>query len=185
MMKNKKAVTMIEVTIATIISALLIIGLMNIFSSGMRGSAKGLAHQANMETASILMAQIEYDLLRAYLIKSPDNKTRDDASSWEFKQEDSSGKPFSALVNYTKTPEGIVRNVVNLKDNNQISNTVFAKGFDVNLSFLHIKFNVSNEKRKRKRHGMWVELTVSSKEKKTGQIESFALKRLILTRHEE
>ena len=184
-MNSKKAITLIEVTIAAVISALLIIGIMNVFSSGMRGSAKGLAHQANMETASILMAQIEYDLLRAFLIKSPENKTRDDTACWVFNQEDSSGKAFHAVVNYTKTSEGIVRNVINEKDNSQVSNTVFARGFDVNLNFLHIKFNISNEKRQRKRHGMWVELTVTSKENKTGITESFTLKRLILTRHEE
>ena len=132
MRKNSKAFTLVEVIIGVVLTAVLLIGVMNIFSSGMKGSTKGLAHQANMETASILMAQIEYDLLRAYLIKSPDNKTKDDAASWVFNQEDSSGKPLAVVVNYTKNAEGIVRNVVSEKDNSQISNNVFAKGFDVN-----------------------------------------------------
>ena len=47
-MKNsdRKAVTLVEISIGIITSGLILAALMNLFSSGMKGSTKGLAHQA-------------------------------------------------------------------------------------------------------------------------------------------
>lgn len=181
MMKhNSKAVSLIEVVIAVVLASLIIIGLMNLFSSGMKGSTKGLAHQANMETASILMAQIEYDLLRASKIKSPEGNKNDDCASWLFSDATTSSEKVTPLtVNYTKDANGISRKVID-ENNKTISNTVFAKNHNFNISFLHLAFNTKIESQKK--HGMWVELTISSKDKKTDIAESFTLKRLILLR---
>ena len=164
MNKKTRAVTLIEVIIGIVLSALIIIGVLNIFSSGLKGSTKGLAHQANMETASILMAQIEYDLLRATSIKSPDKNSSDDAASWRFYYA-ASGQGYPVTVTYSKGSDGIIRNVVDDKDNKTISNNVFAKGHDTKIKFLHLK-------------------TVSSKEKRTGEIETFTLNRLIMIRNQ-
>ncbi len=182
-MYNKtRAVTLIEVIIGIVLSALIIIGVLNIFSSGLKGSTKGLAHQANMETASILMAQIEYDLLRATSIKSPDKNTSDDSASWKLYYA-ASGKGYPVTVTYSKGSDGIIRNVVDEKENKTISNNVFAKGHNTKINFLHLKYKVGNDKKIQKQ-GMWVELTVSSKEKKTGDIETFTLNRLIMIRNQ-
>lgn len=184
MYRKTKAVTLIEVMIGIILSAILIIGVMNIFSSGMKGSTKGLAHQANMETASILMAQIEYDLLRGTHIKSPSVDMKDDGASWKFYYA-ASGLGYPLTVNYTKGSEGIVRNVIDEKTNKVINNTVFGKGHDVSLSFTHLKFEDSNDKKNMQKHGLWIELTVSAKEKRTAQVETFTLKRLIIIRNQQ
>lgn len=184
MFRKTKAVTLIEVMIGIILSAILIIGVMNIFSSGMKGSTKGLAHQANMETASILMAQIEYDLLRGTHIKSPSIDMKDDGASWKFYYA-ASGLGYPLTVNYSKGSEGIVRNVIDEKNNKIINNTIFAKGHDVALSFTHLKFEDPNDKKNLQKHGLWIELTVSAKEKRTAQVETFTLKRLIIIRNQQ
>ena len=119
MISRKKAVTLAEVIIGIVLSALIIIGVMRVFTSGMRGSTKGLAHQANMETASILMAQIEYDLLRATEIKSPAQNSKDDGASWKFYYAQS-GLGYPLTVNYSKVSEGILRNVIDEKNNKTI-----------------------------------------------------------------
>lgn len=184
MNRRTKAVTLIEVMIGIILSAILIIGVMNIFSSGMKGSTKGLAHQANMETASILMAQIEYDLLRATYIKSPTVDMKDDGASWKFYYA-ASGLGYPLTVNYSKGSEGIVRNVIDEKTNKIINNSVFAKGHEVSLNFTHLKFEDGEEKKNYQKHGLWIELTVSAKEKRTAQVETFTLKRLIIIRNQQ
>ena len=183
MMHKTKAVTLIEVTIAVVLSAIIIVGLMNLFSSGMRGSAKGMAHQANMESASILMAQIEYDLLRATEIKSPTANMKDDGASWKFFY-GASGEGYPVTVNYTKTSDGITRNVFDEISNKTIANNVFAKNHKVSLSFLHFLVNPSEDEQVIK-HGVWVELTVDSKDNKTAsKTEPFTMKRLIIIRNQ-
>ncbi len=184
MRKNSKAFTLVEVIIGVVLTAVLLIGVMNIFSSGMKGSTKGLAHQANMETASILMAQIEYDLLRASKIKSPLVNMKDDGASWDFYFA-ASGEGYPVTVTYSKGTDGIIRNVFDETKNKSILNTVFARGHDVSISFLHLKFKRSNDTQVQKKHGMWIELTVSSKEKKTAQVETFTLKRLVVIRNQQ
>ena len=181
---KKRAISLIEITIGVLVSAILIVGLMNLFSSGMKGSAKGLAHQANMEAASILMAQIEYDLLKATSINSPDVNMKDDGASWNFYYA-ASGKDYPVTVNYSKSLNGITRNVVDNINNKTLFNNVFAKDHNVSLSFLHFQVNPSNNKQVVK-DCMWVELKVDSKDNKTGttKTEPFTMKRLIIIRNQ-
>lgn len=193
-MRIRRGFTLIEVSIGVIISAIILVGLMNLFSSGMRGSTKGLAHQANMESASILMSQIEYDLLRATEIIEPAEDNKSNNGSWKFYYAASAaitGKGDPVTVQYnTNTGDGCVR-YVDMGDG-KTQNTVLAKGQKVDLSFAH--FTVNNALKKyadkkliQKKHAVWVELTVSSKYgKKIGkgdkELEPFTLKKLIVIR---
>lgn len=176
MIKRKQGLTLVELTIGIIISALLLCGIMHLLSAGMKGSTKGLAHQANMEAASILMSQIEYDLLRATNIKDPANNEKDKSARWEMYN--SHSKDGAATVLYTVGPDGVTRNV-ELKDGSKKENTVFCAGHSVELAFTRFAVETGFEQI---RHGMFVELKVSAKDKKTAALESFEMKRLIMVR---
>ena len=128
----KKAFTIIEITICVIISSLLFLGIVNVLKAGMQGSSKGLNHQANMESASILMSQIEYDLLRSTTISDPDVNCQDSNARWKFRSSHSNTWDEST-VTYELTTEGVVR-VVELA-NGKRERTTFAKGHKVDLKF--------------------------------------------------
>lgn len=170
---NKKAVTLVEVLIVVAISASILIVIMNLFSSGMKGSVKGLAHQANMEAASIIMSQIEYDLLRATKLEHPVATVTgdfDNVAKWNLYNK--SGK--ISTVNYT-SPSGIgVKREVETDGNTQ--SYVFAKDKKVDLKFKHFRFQ---------KEAMLIKLTVSSKDSKkigSNPEETFSLSRLIVIR---
>ena len=186
-MRNKirnRAVTLVEVSIGVVISSLLIIGLMNIFRAGMSGSSKGMAHQENMETASILMSQIEYDLLRSYNITYPDNGTEEDGAKWDMHYGNTSSN--KASVDYSFENNCVARKITVYNDDGSIGRsdkTYFGRDRKIDLKFLHLVFEVGSGKSSKKRHGMWVELTVSSKDNRNGgNNEPFTLKRLIVVR---
>ena len=192
-MRIRRGFTLIEVSIGVIISAIILVGLMNLFSSGMKGSTKGLAHQANMESDSILMSQIEYDLLRATEIIEPAEDKKSNNASWRFYYAASAvitGKGDPVAVQYTNHGDGITR-YVDMGDG-KTQSTVLAKGQKVDLSFAHFTINnalkkYADKKLIQKKHAIWVELTVSSKySKKVGkgdkEHEPFTLKKLIVIR---
>ena len=64
-LKFKRAVSMVELTIAVVLTSLIVSGLMVLYTTGLRSSSKGLDHLNNMNDAAILMSRIEYDLLKA------------------------------------------------------------------------------------------------------------------------
>ena len=174
----KKAFTIIEITICVIISILLFLGVINVLKAGMQGSSKGLSHQANMESASVLMSQIEYDLLRSTSISEPKVNCRDSIARWKFWNSHSNN--WEATVTYELSNEGVVR-VVELSDG-KIEKTVFAKGHKVVLKFTHFTTRPSFEVRK---NGMIVELTVAAKDnKKIGENESFSMKKVFVVRNQ-
>ena len=185
--KKRNAITLVEIIIAVVIAAVLFAGLMKLLSSGMKGSTKGLAHQANMEAATILMSQIEYDLLRATSLEIPPVNNKADTASWHFYN----GGGIPAEVKYTKNlSSGIDRSVT--FSNGKTQDYTFAKGHDVNISFYHfIATSVPKEpndfyefgKKNIIKHAMWVELTVSNMHnKKVGENESITLRRLVVVR---
>ncbi len=183
MIIKRKAITLVELLIAIAIGAVLLVALLHLFASGMKGSAKGMAHQANMQTASILMSQIEYDLLRATKINSPDYNKKNNKAEWKFYYM-ASGKNTPVYVFYEKVSNGIARVVYEDENHRKILNkTIFAKENNVDISFIHIALNTGNKDFSRLRDGMWVELTVSSKNKKTVTEEPFTLKRLVMLRN--
>jgi hypothetical protein len=184
MNKNKRALTLVEVSIGVVITSFIIIALMNVFRVGMKGSSKGMAHQENMETASILMSQIEYDLMRSYSITYPQNGSEEDGAKWDFYYGNSDSS--KASVDYSFENNAIARKVTSYKTDGtsgKVEKFYFAKNHKVDLKFMHAVFEVGTPKTPKKRHGMWVELTVSSKDNRNGgDNEPFTLKRLIIIR---
>ena len=190
MIKSRKAVTLVEISIGAIIFALLMAGIMRVFSSGMKGSTKVLAHQAKMEAASILMSQIEYDLLRSTEILDPDKNTQDNTARWNFYYA-ASGKGTPVTVRYSANPTDGATRFVDL-GNGKTQNTVLARGHKVDLKFIYFQATSAPSeyyelgKKYQKKDVMWVEVTVSTKhDKKVGENESITLKRLIVVRSQQ
>ena len=187
MIIKKKAVTLVEVVIGVVLSAVLIVVIMNLFSSGMKGSVKGLAHQANMETASIIMSQIEYDLLKSTEILEPDKSQKSNTARWTL-YDDASGELAPKTVKYSaNASDGVTRSIEFANGKKQ--NMVLGKGHKVELNFIYFQatsapseFYELGRKYQRK-NAMWVEIRVSTKyDKKIGENESIELKRLIVVR---
>lgn len=186
MKKSKRAFSLVEITVGVIIAAVLLTVLMKLLSSGMKGSTKGIAHQANVEAASILMSQIEYDLLRATEIVSPVNTESDSTACWKlYNASSKTGSPV--MVTYATNVSSGVDRKINIEGS--IQNSTLAKGHNVSLKFTHFKATPAADKYRKLgekyliRHAMWVELTVSTKnDKKVGENETFSLKRLVVVR---
>ena len=184
MIFKRKAVTLIEVIIVVGLASMIIVAVMNLFSSGMKGSAKGLAHQTNMESASIIMAQIEYDLLRATTILQPEASatSNSDKAVWKFNSEVlEPGK--TSTVTYSKANEGFgICREVKMNGGKELK-TIFGKLQKVNLSFRRFIFNTGSKRYPVYKDGMLVEVTVSSVDnKRGGSSEAFTLRRLIVVR---
>lgn len=184
MNRNKKAFTLVEILIGISIASILIIALMNLFQIGMRGSSKGMAHLENMETAYILMSQIEYDLLRCYSITYPQNDNEESEAKWDFYNGNSDSN--KASVDYSYENNAIARKVTLYNTDGSIGDiekSYFCKGYNFDLSFSHFVFDVGSQNFPKKRHGMWVELTVFSNDNRNGgDNEAFTLQRLIIVR---
>ena len=185
MSNNRKAVTLVEVVIVVALSSMIILAIMNLLSSGMKGSAKGLAHQANMESASIIMSQIEYDLLRATTISKPESGANEDFDKaiWDFHYGASnSGDPSNVTYSRLMNGMGVCREVKMAGGKNQ--KTIFAKYQKVDLSFKHFVFNTGSKQYPIYKDAMLVGVTVSSKDNKRGGTnEAFTLRRLIVVRN--
>ena len=182
-LKKRKAVTLVEILIGIILTALIISGVMQLFSSGMKDTAKALTHQDNMEAANILMTQIEYDLLRAVEIKEPVWNDTQDGGLWEIQktEEDNNNSKKTISINYSNNGNnGILRDYGGEKH-------VFAKGHAVKLSFTHFAVDTSEGNENDKlvvKHGMWVELTVYSNPGNYDEKDdkTFDMRRLIVIR---
>ncbi len=180
MIDKKRAFTLVEIIIGVIIFSILLLVVMNVFISGMKGSQKSLTHQDNMEAANILMAQIEYDLSRATKIEYPDwNETRPEAQ-WKFEGENGE----SIIYTYDITGngiDGVHRNVFGYNIDSPI-NHYFAKGHTINISFTHYALKAGGGKNKdllADKHGMWVDLEVGDPK---GNAASFTMNKLIVVR---
>ena len=190
-MKNsyRKAVTLVEISIGIVLSAMLLATIMSLFSSGMKGSTKGLAHQANMEAASIIMSQIEYDLLRSIAILEPNNqKKQDNTAQWKLYYDGTSGELTPITVKYfANASDGVTRSIE--FENGKKQNTILGKGHKVELNFIFFQATSAPSKyyelgrKYQRKNAMWVEIRVSTKnDKKIGENESIELKRLIVVR---
>lgn len=175
---NNKAFTLIEVLICVILSVILIMGLINIFGSGLKGSAKTLSMQDNMETANIIMAQIEHDLLNATEIKIPEwNKESNGSAQWISISDSSIGSVQYTYDYVAGSKDGVHRKVLGNKVN---FDHYMGKNHLIELKFTHYAVDVNKNKDNEitsERHGIWVELTVYSKDK--NDKDAFTLKRLI------
>ena len=65
-MMNKRGVTLIEATICVLVGSIVMLAASKMLSSGMRTSTKGAALLTNVQNVSILVAQIEEDVQRAF-----------------------------------------------------------------------------------------------------------------------
>lgn len=169
-----RGLTIIEIVVGALIISVVMAVLMNVFGAGLRGSSKGMAHLTNMEAAAVLMSQIEYDLLRASVIKDPASNTSDKVARWDVLTESGSGK---GTVIYNQTAGGIERQFDS--DAGNLKHT-YCRGLDVAISFRHVVFD--DPTRAVQKAGMWVELRVASP-RKSNTSEEFKMKRLILCRN--
>ena len=179
MKTSKSAITLIEMSIAIVLAFILLSAVLKIFSSGMKESANALTHQDNMETANILMSQIEYDLIKATEIQSPNCNEKSNNAKWSLNSRSSLGNITFIYDHVPNSIDGVNRQVIgnDIKENNY-----FAKGHPVNLQFTHIVVNPEDKKDNRitESHGMWVELNVGSQK---GDVATYTLKRLIVLNH--
>ena len=182
---KKKAVSLIEVLIGVILSSILLVGVMNLLTSGLKDSAKSLTHQDNMETANILMSQIEYDLSRATEIINPDWNDEGNGALWVFDSNSVDSGRMIFSYDYADPQKGVHRHV----EGNKIFDNYFAKGHFVELKFKHFSVDAGKGVKEDfiiEKHGMWVDLTVYSKDiteaNKEKDKEAFTMRRLIVVR---
>ena len=184
--KKKKAVTLVEISIGIVLSSLLLVGILNLLRSGVKSSTKALTNQDNMETANILMTQIESDLLSAIDIVSPDwnnQRTNGEAETTAEWKVNSGGS--IVIVRYgSNATEGVTRVMTGVRD------YTFAKDHLVDLSFKHFAVDTGrgeNDSLIIEKHGMWVDLTVYSSNVKTEadkekDLDAFTMRRLMVVR---
>ena len=196
MKKNKKAISLIEISIAAFLAFIILGSILNVFSSGLKGSTKNLTHQDNMETANILMSQIELDLLKATEIKKPGWNQEDNNAQWVMNSSTSLGDISFTYDFVPNSLKGVHRLV---KGNNIEESHYYAKDHLVNLNFTHLVINSKNPSNNNdntendnnnnndnsennnnnpliEKHAMWVEIEIGSSK---GDVASYTLKRLI------
>ena len=171
-LSSRFALTLIEVCIGVVILSIVMAAVMNMFVGGLKGSSKGMAHLTNMQTAAIVMAQIEYDILRATNIIDPAVNASDNAGRWEFTSKDG----IVNTVIYNLLPDGIERQEFNSVSGKKTH--VFGKGLNLKIQFRHLEF--SDPIKKVIKEGMWVELDASTKKSND---EEFKLKRVIVCKN--
>lgn len=178
MIYKKKAFSLVEITIGVLIFSIMLIVVMNVFSSGMKGSRIALTHQDNMEVANLLMAQIEYDLLKTTKIEYPKrNETKSEA---QFKFEGEDGKTIT--FSYDMTDNGIDGVHRNVFENNSSLDYYFAKGHTINIKFTHFAVDAgggSNNDLLSDKHGIWIDLEVGDPKE---SVASFTMNKLIVVR---
>jgi len=177
-MKQRSAkrlgLTLIEMVIGLIIISIIFVAVFNIFSIGLRGSNKGMAHLTIMEGAAILLAQIEYDLLRATKLKDPAAGASDKDARWEILLENTDN---AGIIMYSLLEDGIERTAdVDGKQHKY----VYCRGLKVSLNFQHV--TLSDPANAQQKAGMWVELNVEAPAKFATE-EKFSMKRLIICKN--
>lgn len=171
---KRSGITLAEMAIGLIIISIIFVVVFNVFSIGLRGSNKGMAHLTIMEGAAILLSQIEYDLLRASVVKDPADGASDKDARWEILLDDSSGK---GTIMYNLLDEGIERTIDAAGKQYKY---VYCRGLKVAMKFQHV--TLPDPANAQKKVGMWVELTVEAPEK-FGTEEKFSMKRLIICKN--
>lgn len=172
--RKRKGITLIELVIGLIIVSIIFVVVFNIFSVGVRGSNKGIAHLTIMEGAAILLSQIEYDLLRASLLQDPLPGVADKVARWEIPLDNPTGK---ATIMYNLLDNGVQRTEVVGGD--QLKH-VYCRGLKVDIQFRHVC--LPDPTSSLQRVGMWVELSVVAPEK-FSTTEKFSMKRLIICKN--
>ena len=165
---------MIEVFIGVLIISVIFAIALNLTSSGLRGADKGMSHLALMQSVAILMAQIEYDLLRAYDLLDPAPGDTDTAARWKLLIDDDDGE---GTVIYNQVSDGVERHFTTANDDDRYT---YGKGLNIELQFRHVYFpdpTTSSDKR-----GMLIKIRAVSPEK-FGNTEEFEMKRLFICKN--
>lgn len=170
----RRGITMVEACIAGLLLSVVMAVVMNMFAGGLKGSNKGMAHLTNMQTAALIMAQIEYDLMRATSLNDPAIETSDSSARWRISNQDGS----TSTVIYTQLANGLERQEDNSVSG--LSKHVFGRGLNLSALFRHLKFNLPANNLSKT--GMWVQIKVSSDKDNN---EEFKSKRLIICRNLE
>ncbi|MGM0600154.1 MAG: PilW family protein [Candidatus Rifleibacteriota bacterium] len=169
----KRGITLVEACIAALLLSIVMAVVMNMFAGGLKGSNKGMAHLTNMQTAALIMSQIEYDLMRATSLNDPAIENSESDARWQITNQDGS----TSTIIY-RLADGLERQ----EDNSLTgqSKHVFGRGLNLSALFRQLQFNLPANNRSKS--GMWVEITVSSDEDNN---EEFKSKRLIVCRNLE
>lgn len=129
---NHKGITLVELSVGAVVVGLLIVALMNFFSFGLSGSRRGMESLTNMGEASILMSQIELDLMRARRMLEPSSGDSATAAKWEVGL---STTGATGIVSYRMTDKGIERTE---QSGAEMEQFLFCRGRKVTLSFDHL-----------------------------------------------
>lgn len=175
--KMKKGLTLIEICIGVVIVSLLMVTVMKLLGTGMSGSQKGLSHLANMEAASILMSQIEYDLMRAYELTDPPVGEKSISARWKMLT-DETIPDTTATVTYQNLDEAVKRTLI---ENGSTLEHTYCSGLKTVISFEKVRF--TDPKTGGEKQGLWINLSVASPKKISGETEKFELKRLIMCKN--
>lgn len=178
MKKTKLATTLAEILIAITILSVLIVGIMNLFTSSIKNSANTMTHQDNMEAANILMAQIEHDLVKATNIIVPAANEESSEATWENNSLKNASNIYTKFTyNNVNQSEGINR-CVTINDNKS-ENYNYAKEHPTKITFKHITTDSKSSSESGviiRKHAMLVNLVVGSK---NSEVPPFTMKRLI------
>lgn len=175
--KKRYGFTIVEISIALIVASVLLVAVLNLFRTSLSGSQKGMANLANMETATILMAQIEYDLIRTYAAPNIDFSSKDSLEEIEiFVKTDDLAKGNEYKVIYKWNGLTVTREMTN--NGSSINSHVYGKGLSLVIKFYPVTMPNPNLK-----YGFYVVLEVKSAVKKSGAEETFTLKRLIMCKN--
>lgn len=175
----KNGVTLTEIIIGILVLGVIFAGLMRLVTTGMRGASKGMSHLGIMQSASILMSQIEYDLLRATSIEFPAPGERSSSSQWNMLFLENN-LPQNALVSYNQMSRGIERHI-DITDSGFQDRYNYGSEYRLEVSFKHIL--IPDEIKAFSRSAMLVEITITSDERMYGDREKFSLKRLITSKN--
>ncbi|MFZ5951918.1 MAG: type IV pilus modification PilV family protein [Candidatus Rifleibacteriota bacterium] len=175
-LKQKFGITLVEVAIGAVLVSLMIAGLMNFFSFGLRGSKKGMENLTNMGEASILMSQIELDLMRGRQLISPSPGDSSTAAEWRLERIDDSE---TSTVSYRQLSKGVERTE---KGGAEQEKYVFCRDRNVNISFDHLSLKDLPEEIDRT--AVLVALSVSGSPDGKAPSEEFRMIRLITCHHE-
>lgn len=171
---NKKAFTIVEISVGLVVASLILVVIMKLFSTGMTGSQKGLSHLANMEAANILMSQIEYDVTRAHKISDPAIGSKASSARWTILSDEAE----ETTVIYQIIGENVKRSFV---EKSSTKDHTYARGLKTEISFERVEF--VDKVTKAKKEGMWINLTIASPKQGVGKLEKFTLKRLIMSKN--
>ena len=163
---KKTGFTLIEISVSCIIASIVMIAVLNIFRNTLASSQKGMAHLANMETAVIIMSNIEYDVTRAINLETLNN-----GNKFLLRLVDENKKTETWLNYIFDNEKGIVlRNQLPPKELKQ----KLGKDIKAKVDYKFVKMLNPHIK-----YGLYITVTVSNgKDSK----EDFTLKRFIMCR---